>query len=60
MMIFGTLPHQREEEQSDRFTRELLELESVLLLADQIVTNLPPGAQRRVESTSTWNGENKF
>lgn len=47
--FFGTPRRQREEEQSDRIAHELLELVGIPHLADQIVTNLPYGAQRRVE-----------
>jgi branched-chain amino acid transport system ATP-binding protein len=47
--FFGTGKRQREEEESDRIAYELLELVSIPQYADQIVTNLPYGAQRRVE-----------
>ncbi len=35
--------------QSDRIAHELLDLVGIPQYADQIVTNLPYGAQRRVE-----------
>jgi branched-chain amino acid transport system ATP-binding protein len=47
--FLGTGKRQREEEESDRIAHELLELVSIPQYADQIVTNLPYGAQRRVE-----------
>ena len=47
--FLGTAKRQREEEESDRIAHELLELVSIPQHADQIVTNLPYGAQRRVE-----------
>lgn len=47
--FFGTpLRHRQEQEIEDR-SLELLELVGIRHLADQIVTNLPYGAQRRVE-----------
>lgn len=47
--FFGTpLRHHQEQEIEDR-ALELLELVGIRHLADQIVTNLPYGAQRRVE-----------
>jgi branched-chain amino acid transport system ATP-binding protein len=47
--IFGTPKRQREEAEIERIARDLLELVGVGDMADQIVTNLPYGAQRRVE-----------
>lgn len=47
--FLGTGKRHREEEESDRIAHELLELVSIPQYADQIVTNLPYGAQRRVE-----------
>lgn len=48
-LFFGTpLRHRQEQEIEDR-SLELLELVGIRHLADQIVTNLPYGAQRRVE-----------
>ena len=47
--FFGTPKRHREEEESDRIAHELLELVGIPQHADQIVTNLPYGAQRRVE-----------
>ncbi|PWH14879.1 MAG: high-affinity branched-chain amino acid ABC transporter ATP-binding protein LivG [Anaerolineae bacterium] len=47
--FFGTpLRHRQEQEIEDR-ALELLELVGIRHLADQVVTNLPYGAQRRVE-----------
>lgn len=47
--FFGTPKRQREEAQIEEKAYSLLELVGVRHLADQIVTNLPYGAQRRVE-----------
>jgi branched-chain amino acid transport system ATP-binding protein len=47
--FFGTPKRHREEEQSDRIAHELLELVGIPQYANHIVTNLPYGAQRRVE-----------
>ena len=47
--FFGTSKRNREEAESERIARELMELVSIDHLADQVVTNLPYGAQRRVE-----------
>ena len=47
--FFGTPKLHREEDESDRIAHELLELVGIPQYADQIVTNLPYGAQRRVE-----------
>ena len=47
--FFGTPKRQREEDENDHIARELLELVGIPQHADQIVTNLPYGAQRRVE-----------
>ena len=47
--FFGTAERHRQEEENDRIARELLELVGISRFADQIVTNLPYGAQRRVE-----------
>ena len=47
--FFGTPKLHREENESDRIAHELLELVGIPQYADQIVTNLPYGAQRRVE-----------
>jgi branched-chain amino acid transport system ATP-binding protein len=47
--FFGTPERHREEHENDRIARELLELVDIPQYADQIVTNLPYGAQRRVE-----------
>jgi branched-chain amino acid transport system ATP-binding protein len=47
--FFGTSKRHREEQESDRIAHELLELVGIPQHADQIVTNLPYGAQRRVE-----------
>lgn len=47
--LFGTAKRNREEAQIEARARELLDLVDAGGLADQIVTNLPYGAQRRVE-----------
>ncbi len=47
--FFGTSKRNREEQATDKLAMELLELVGIPHLADQIVTNLPYGAQRRVE-----------
>ena len=45
----GTPERHREEEENERMARDLLNLVGISQHADQIVTNLPYGAQRRVE-----------
>jgi branched-chain amino acid transport system ATP-binding protein len=47
--FFGTAKRRKEEADSDRIAQELLELVGVSGFGDQVVTNLPYGAQRRVE-----------
>jgi branched-chain amino acid transport system ATP-binding protein len=47
--LFGTPTRYREEAETEEIARNLLERVQVGHLADQIVTNLPYGAQRRVE-----------
>lgn len=47
--FFGTAERHREEEENERIAQDLLELVGISQFADQIVTNLPYGAQRRVE-----------
>jgi branched-chain amino acid transport system ATP-binding protein len=47
--FFDTPRRNREENESEVRARELLQLLGIEHLADQIVTNLPYGAQRRVE-----------
>jgi len=47
--FFGTARRVQEEKAIDALAMELLELVGIPHLADQIVTNLPYGAQRRVE-----------
>ena len=47
--FFGTGKRVAEEKATDKLAMELLDLVGVAHLADQIVTNLPYGAQRRVE-----------
>ena len=47
--FFGTPKRHREEDENDHIAHELLELVGIPQHADQIVTNLPYGAQRRVE-----------
>jgi branched-chain amino acid transport system ATP-binding protein len=47
--FFGTGKRRREEEEGERKALSLLDMVGVRHLADQVVTNLPYGAQRRVE-----------
>lgn len=47
--FFGTAKRVKEEKATDELAMGLLELVGIPHLADQIVTNLPYGAQRRVE-----------
>lgn len=47
--FLGTPQRQREEAEIEKKAKDLLELVGIPHLADQIVTNLPYGAQRRVE-----------
>lgn len=47
--FFGTSKRNREEAETERLALDLLGLVGIPQLADQIVTNLPYGAQRRVE-----------
>lgn len=47
--FFGTAERHREEDENQRIARDLLELVGISQHEDQIVTNLPYGAQRRVE-----------
>jgi branched-chain amino acid transport system ATP-binding protein len=47
--FFGTPERHREEDKNEKIARELLELVGIPQYADSIVTNLPYGAQRRVE-----------
>jgi branched-chain amino acid transport system ATP-binding protein len=47
--FFGTPERHREEDENERISRELLELVGIPHYAESIVTNLPYGAQRRVE-----------
>ena len=47
--LLGTPKRYREEAESERLAYELLDLVGVRHLANQVVTNLPYGAQRRVE-----------
>jgi branched-chain amino acid transport system ATP-binding protein len=47
--LFGTPAQVREELEIERVAMDLLDLVSISHLADQVVSNLPYGAQRRVE-----------
>jgi branched-chain amino acid transport system ATP-binding protein len=47
--LLGTPKRHKEEAESERIAYELLDLVGVKNLADQVVINLPYGAQRRVE-----------
>jgi branched-chain amino acid transport system ATP-binding protein len=58
--FFGTPKRHREEAESERKSHELLKLLDIDHLADQIVTNLPYGAQRRVEKARALATEPKI
>jgi branched-chain amino acid transport system ATP-binding protein len=47
--FFGTAQRHREEEENEHIARDLLDLVGIPQYANHIVTNLPYGAQRRVE-----------
>jgi branched-chain amino acid transport system ATP-binding protein len=47
--FFGTAERHRQEEENEIIAYELLELVGISRFADQVVTNLPYGVQRRVE-----------
>lgn len=47
--FFGTPKRRRQEQEAEDLAYTLLELVGIKHLADQVVTNLPYGAQRRVE-----------
>lgn len=47
--FFGTPERHREEDENERIARDLLELVGIPQYSEHIVTNLPYGAQRRVE-----------
>lgn len=47
--FFGTPSRYQEEAQAEKMALELLELVGIRHLSEQVVTNLPYGAQRRVE-----------
>lgn len=47
--FFGTPERHREESENERISHELLELVGIPQYAEHVVTNLPYGAQRRVE-----------
>lgn len=47
--LFGTSKRHREEAESEKIAYEMLDLVGVSHLANQVVINLPYGAQRRVE-----------
>lgn len=58
--FFGTPLRQREEAESEANAHRLLEMMGVGHLADQIVVNLPYGAQRRVEMARALATEPKI
>jgi branched-chain amino acid transport system ATP-binding protein len=58
--FFGTPKRQREEREIAEKAYDLLELVGVSQFADQIVTNLPYGAQRRVEMARALATEPKI
>ena len=58
--FFGTARRNREEADSKAKAMELLELMDIAQLADQTVTNLPYGAQRRVEMARALASEPKI
>lgn len=47
--FFGTAERHREEDENERIALDLLEMVGIPQHANQVVTNLPYGAQRRVE-----------
>jgi branched-chain amino acid transport system ATP-binding protein len=47
--FFGTRKRNQQEAETEAMARDLLELVDEVHLADQVITNLPYGAQRRVE-----------
>lgn len=47
--FFGTKKRIQEEDENERMAYDLLELTGVVRFKDEVVTNLPYGAQRRVE-----------
>ncbi len=58
--FFGTAKRQREEAESEEKASRLLEMLGVDQFADQIVLNLPYGAQRRVEMARALATEPKI
>jgi branched-chain amino acid transport system ATP-binding protein len=58
--FFGTPKRHREEAEIERKSYALLEMMGVADLADQIITNLPYGAQRRVEMARALATEPKI
>lgn len=58
--FLGTAKRVREEAEIEALAYELLELVGIQHLADQIVTNLPYGAQRRVELARALSTEPKI
>lgn len=58
--FFGTPKRQREEAESEKISRGLLDLVGIGHLADQLVVNLPYGAQRRVEMARALATEPKI
>ncbi len=58
--FFGTPRRNREEAASEAKARELLALMDIAPLADQVVVNLPYGAQRRVEMARALASEPKI
>ena len=58
--FFGTPRRNREEAASEAKARELLALMDIAPLADQVVINLPYGAQRRVEMARALASEPKI
>ena len=58
--FFGTPKRVREEAKIEKIAHELLDLVGIQHLADQVVTNLPYGAQRRVEMARAMATEPKI
>ena len=58
--FFDTPKRQKEELEIDKFALDLLDLVGISHLADQLVTNLPYGAQRRVEIARALSTEPKI
>jgi len=58
--FFDTPKRQKEEREIDKLAYDLLDLVGIRHLSDQVVTNLPYGAQRRVEIARALSTEPKI